>query len=83
MGYRPYNWEKIKVGLFSDAILNQDDFLDRLIEAGADAMLEALIAQGRYYRLHRTFTPPGYKQSVRAPGWVVFIPEKTERKERE
>lgn len=47
------------------------------IEVGAEAMVEALKAEGKYIRLHRYLKPPGYKQPLRVPGWVVFIPENT------
>lgn len=72
--YRPPDWlERRFQALKSWRLLGVGAF-----EAGADAMLEGLKAQGRYCPLHRTFKPPGYKQPIRAPGWVVFIPAETE-----
>jgi len=72
--YRPPNWDWLVV-----IASKQLSATDRAaFEVGAQAMLEGLKAQGRYCRLHRAFTPPGYKQPIRAPGWVVFIPEETE-----
>lgn len=72
--YRPPDWQKKK----SQVAKSLWYFTATSFEAGADAMLEALKARGKYYRLHRTFKPPGYKQPLRVPGHVVFIPDKTE-----
>lgn len=71
--YRPPNWTKNV-----EPVLERIPLYHRLlVDSGADAMLEGLKAEGRYYPLHRTFKPPGYKQPIRAPGWVVFIPAQT------
>ena len=39
--WRPEGWDKIKQTV-GDEILNQEDYIDRLIEFGADAILEGL-----------------------------------------
>lgn len=71
--YRPPDWDK-----FMEIALAEKHTLDVIIlEAMAERVIDALKAEGRYYPLHRTFKPPGYKQPIRAPGWVVFIPAKT------
>lgn len=72
--YRPPDWEK-----FIEIALAEKRTLDVIIlEAMAERVIDALKAEGKYIHLHRTFKPPGYKQPLRAPGWVVFIPEKPE-----
>jgi len=38
-GWRPDDWEETKQ--IGDDVLNNEDYLDKLYEAGADAILEA------------------------------------------
>ncbi|GAH33713.1 unnamed protein product [marine sediment metagenome] len=69
--YRPPDWDKFIEA--TRAKMYADDTV--ILEAAVEKVLDALKAEGRYCRLHRTFKPEGYKQPLRAPGWVVFIPE--------
>ena len=55
MSWRPENWKE-RMQAIGDEILNQEDYLDRLFEAGADAMLEALKAKGCKGRLIKACT---------------------------
>ncbi len=75
--YRPPGWEKLRVDAFVRvcAVLadkRKPEAVD-LIEAGADAMLTALIAKGSRTHMFRTNSNPISISNPRKRGWYVFI----------
>ena len=68
--YRPKNWAELKAHIYHEAHPIARSYLtEKLIEGTADAILEALKEQGRYY-------PPIRKHLIdKQPGWVTFIPD--------
>jgi len=82
-GWRPDDWPEIKERLLPESCYASAE--ERGIEAGADAILEALKASGRCVRAYGSkATPrlhiPGLHGVVTMPGgnpagWIIFIEE--------
>lgn len=78
--YRPDDWEKTLreiLDCFKVTYMNSDEC--KLIEAGADAMLEALKAKGSYLNGDTIIPAQGDFPEIHCPGGmighVIFIPE--------
>ena len=75
MSYRPDDWEKTK----EDKLIPTTDPIERAIqnrsfEAGADALIEALIKEdGTHFEKDEWTDDATFETEV--PGWVVFIPD--------
>ena len=80
MNWRPETW---KNPYQHAASIPQNKFFNRdyyIYEAGADAMLEALKKEGRYYKWKRIATvkvPSLYQEQWK--GWFTFIPDEEEK----
>ena len=75
--HRPDGWEKTLreiLDRFNVTYMNSDEC--KLVEAGADAILEYLISKGIKTDKFRTNSRPIYLSNPRKKGWYVFIEEK-------
>ena len=77
---RPKNWENDKFHCLMQLTKGGGTHADvyEVYEAGADAILKALVSDGKY--LHNTGTMPygyvlGRSLKLGEKGWLVFIPD--------
>jgi len=80
--YRPKNWKKIKDKLTDSVLAMPQEYFqgfDTGIEAGADAILEALKEGGLevdFDDYGADFDEVACREMCSSKGWLVFIPDK-------
>lgn len=83
MNYRPEGWdaESIVINLYQEVLTTEstDEKERKLVEAGADAMLEALRKEGTHLVGDTIIPAQGKFPEIHCPGgtmgWLIFIPD--------